>query len=505
MRGAYESVESAARRRPHPRLSVSAQALLDEFGRERLSSMIAHSVRNDPEARTLIRRTQDYTVGTGPRMKAKSGDARFDKQIAKLWQDYTTKKDPIRIDIAGMKTLVGCMNAIISEWFTGGRVGAVMVTTGHAAGSIQLISSVRMRNPRSTQDDDTHTAGIEFLKDGPPTRFHVADWAHGGRYLSHNTSPVPAESFLYMPQPMDQEIDIYAPEPILGVGIRSIEQLNEFASATSAAGTVGATSPLVHTEAEDHDEAEVEQSGDGSQPGYGTDEQGNDELRIDKTSVGLIFRAKHGEALSSMRQEFPSGAVRPFIQMQLARISATMGVPAPILTGDWTGISFNGAKMVQAAYGVTRDRLFAGLVTDFLDPLYRFFVDFCIIHKLIRPPVGRETDVYEVEFRPPVLPEPDPAKAEQTWGFRLNRGMSTMQEYLEPKGRTPREHFAILAEERELAKEFGVVHPVDSDDTGKDDQIAEPKPGERELDGAGGGAPGEGKGGELVETGEGTR
>lgn len=499
-RGAYESVTGSDRRRPHPRLPRATQAVLDVFSRERLAHLIAHSVRNDPEGRTLIRRLQDYTVGPdGPRHKAKSGDAEYDRKIERLWKEYTKlSTGPFRIDATGLHTLAGMACSVLDQQCVEGRCGGVLVTKGPGAGGVQLIEGIRIRNRGNRQDDETHFAGVEVAPNGPPLAYHVADWLHGGLTLGLQTHRVPAESFLYMPQRMDPQVGVYAPEPMLGVSTRSTEALNEMCLGVVQAVTTQSASAMVHQDSGEDDIPPEGAGTDRSQAGYGQDEMGREELRVDRSAAGVIFRLRAGEKLESLNSTFPSQAVGPFIELQLTRIAMTMGISRQLLTADFSGMSFSAAKMVLAAYRATRDRLHEGLVQDFYQPVYRFFVDMCITHRLVRPPRGQGADPYACTFSPPEMPEPDPPKMIQAQGYALTNGMTTWDEFLAPRGVEFKEHADRLAKEIEYCRSIGVTHPMDRDAARAGRDLGEYLT-QRELDDAGGGRPGEDGAGRIVE------
>ena len=503
MSAAYEIMSRAGS--PGRRVSVhrSRQSILGPSERDQLLAISTHAVRNNPEARAMIRRQQQFVVGPrGAKIQADTGDEDLDARLDALWQMWAFENGDFRCDSAGLKTFPMMQKAVIEEDFVGGRSLHIMITDGDAHGSLQSIESQRITNPNGAIDTEGQIAGLTIEPEtGEILGYNVSRYMHGGAWLSTTTDAVEAADAIYCVQPMDSQIGVYAPEPILGISALTIAQTSEFLMAVTEAGKTQALTPMVHKRGPASTAAPLdEESKQVGDAGYSPDGQGRSIFNFVDSALGFIADLAPGDELINPRMEMPSGAIKPLIDIQLKRIAMGIGYGPQLLTGDFSSGSFSVARLAVQFARAVRDDSYEAMIRDFVTPARRHMIDSAMRLKLLDPPMSDDVDLYKFKHSPPPLPDPDPAETAQTNGYLVARGHKTMKAVLAERGEDLDDHVKELAAEITKFEQAGLVHPSTRDDSGEDAQLTEPRPAEiREADGTGGGKAGTDGSGELID------
>ncbi|MEO1584751.1 MAG: phage portal protein [Planctomycetota bacterium] len=494
-----------SRFRQTPSSRESLQRMIDRIAREDLQGAATYAMQNDAEARAHVGRLEDLVVGDeGPQLESATGDGYYDDLINSEWPRYFGDVGPGTMDCRGMVPGTHLLRSQVNASCVSGRNGWAGVGTdaeaddsvrreNDPAGSVQLFDGVRIMNPSGGLDTDSRIAGVELGAYGQFLGLHVAGWSHGGMYLGLETRFIDASAgpVGYVPNPMATELDLIAPPPALAAALLPMAQLSAVINTVVDAAIREANLKDYLKPGSPTDEM-LDSIGSGNPLAEGFRINGRGELEIGMVNTGLMV-VREGDEIVSGTSQYPQQAIEPWIRSQLQRVSSSLGMTYEIASGDYRGMTFNGARLAMQLTGRRIAVVQSALERMFLRPVFtRVFVPWLIARgdlKASRLPIGwdRPTVTH------PEMPDPDPQKTQVRILTQTKTGVTLDRDIAAMRGESLDEYRGHVLEQAAFYESAGVANPMGAavmvvPESGQDQP--QPLPGERAGgDEAGGGAP----------------
>jgi capsid protein len=428
-------------------------------------------LRNNKLARSMVKRTCDFVVGSCVRLQAKSDDPAFNAAVEKWlrawWEEGGIGVTPgiehnahRRADgrTAGRTGTQLCRLAVRSAFRDGGVLALLT-----SAGQVQLVEYERLKTPARQTQNPAMVNGVEYGQDGngPVVAYHVAKWNRTGgmlgAYTEQNTQPVPAAYVLNLANPADDEVGVTIPEPGLAALVEDFELVRNYVKDTQLAARIATLFGLIT-------KTQYPQDGGLMVPGTTATKTLGDgstaEQREIEMQPGFVAHLKPGESIEQIDPKQPTTVFGDFVMTNLVLMGAEAGLPLVLWLMDLTKVNFASARCaVLLAYGT-----FAvwrrWLAERFIIPLVRWRVAMAIrrgeIEGVPAGAVPMGWDRFEVLFSP--MPVLDPLMQYQAEAYAVEKGLRTFRDVVtQLTGGDFDEHLEQLAAERNRREELGIL------------------------------------------------
>lgn len=418
-----------------------ADAHRDPISLDSLRRQCQELDRTNLLAQTLVGRDIDLTVGDGFTIRSQSSDAAWNRAADEYFtrwagglrkiRDNTGKvvrveRTPGECDVRGLMTFADMQAAVVHAWDVEGDIGWVLTNKGQ----LQGIEAERIQNPRGplTIDQKGLISGVELDEAGRPVRYHVATGdgvTMGGGWLGGQTAPVPADSFLFLPNPIRQIVGSTRGEPQLAVSIKRFEHLEGFdESARMAARAQASLAWVIKLMRPDLGAAAWEGSDT-----TGPNGEARREFDIEPLTAKYLGPQEEMQTLGPTQ---PGPMYEPFVLMQLAFLCAGVGVPLPSFLLDARLVNLASMRCVQQIGWRRVWRKQGSLGTKFVSPVRNWKIAMGI---RLGDLTFRE-DWMAHDWTPPPAPMMDP-KTE------IEAGLKAVDGRLKSRGRVMDELFGI--------------------------------------------------------------
>lgn len=172
-------------------LSYDREAVL-ERGRE--------LERDNALAAALLDRYVENVVGTGFKLRMKSGDKAWDQAVEAAWAEWSANAD-----VRGIDSFPALCRLVARSYKRDGDVLVVKVARGPGKGRLQLVEADQLRSPPGqVQSSARMVSGVELDPVGAPTAFHVISGEYDRQTLSRQGQPattvIPAKNAVFLAQ-----------------------------------------------------------------------------------------------------------------------------------------------------------------------------------------------------------------------------------------------------------------------------------------------------------------
>ena len=369
------------------------------------------AARNDPWAGTALDKLVSNEIGTGIQAKTKYGDDAFKAAAKKLWDRWTKIADA-----DGIFDFYGLQSLIVREWHEAGEVFIRIRNRLPSDGlpvplQLQVIEAEQCpaNYYASASNGNYIRAGIEFNLIGQ----RVAYWMynqHPGDVLFDNINGLQLKRI-----PAEQILHVY--EPTRAGQIRGIPLM---------------TSTLVRMfNIDNFDDAVLERQKIGNLfAGWYTQPSGDPELEDSPLADASTGVACDGTPMAGLEpgtmQELPPGVepkfssppdagsnYAPYMRSQLMAVSARLGIPYEVLTGDLNGVSDRALKLILNEFRrIVEQRQWLVLIPQFCQRVRDAWWDAAVLDGAIDVPgyAKNRDDVLDTTWVPQGFPYSHPVQ-----------------------------------------------------------------------------------------------
>lgn len=469
---------------PKPSSAETASARKTIAGRAR------DLIRNSGVAAGAMRKARAQTIGPGFRLRAKPDAEQlgvdpkeavtFGRKLEAMWNRWAF--DPKRqCDIARRRTFGQISRTLWSERFQTGENLSVIrwqPDRGTAfATCIQEIDPDRLSNRNDAPDTDLKRQGITFSETGEPIAYdirerHGADYVVSAKLFDWTTLPrvdedgrrVVVHAFSADRAEQIRGISPFAP---LLAAFRSLERFTEaelgaaIINATFAAFIKSGFDPIATAEALGLDEGSIAGATKGWQDAR-LDIYGEEGLTIHDNKIAALAPGDDVTINNTTRQV---GNFAAFKKAFLQDFAAAIGLPYPVLSEDWNGISYSAARAALAETWriVTEDR--EDFISDTIDPVYYEVMTEAFWRGYVTEPdgwppfEGNEVAYLNADWTGPGRGYVDPQKEAAANLLLWRMGAKTLDQICAEQGLYWEDVITQIAQELERMNELGISMP----------------------------------------------
>lgn len=447
-------------------------------------------MRNSGVAAGAMRKARAQQIGPGFRLRAKPDAEQLgvDPQTAvafgrdlEAWWNRWAFGPKRQCDIARKRTFGQISRTLWSERFqTGENLSVLRWQEGRGtefATCVQEIDPDRLSNRNDVPDTDLKRQGITFTENGEPIAYDIRE-RHSGDYV------VSAKMFEWTTLPRIDEdgrrvvvhgFSADRAEQIRGISpfapllaaFRSLERFGEaelgaaIINATFAAFIKSGFDPIATAEALGLDGGEMAGATKGWQDAR-LSMYGEDGLTIHDNKIAALAPGDDVTINNTTRQV---GNFAAFKKAFLQDIAAAVGLPYPVLSENWEGVSYSSARAALAETWriVTEDR--DDFISDTIDPVYYEVMTEAFWRGYLTEPdgwppfEGNEVAYLNADWTGPGRGYVDPQKEAAANLLLWRMGAKTLDQICAEQGLYWEDVIAQIAQELDRMRELGLSMP----------------------------------------------
>lgn len=428
---AYESVKPT-RTRKHPKDNSSGNTLT-AMATETLRGQARHLDQNHDICRGILNNLVNYTVGAKgigieSQVMNKDGtvDAEFNKQIAKLFKDWSRKPETTQ-----QLSWASTQRMVCRTWLRDGEALSKSVA-GAVSGlnhgtkvpfSIELLEADHIAD---VSNDASVIQGIEVNAWGQPRFYHLHDQHPSERtHFKFNTRKVSAGVIDHIK--FTDRFKQLRGVSVFASAISRLNDLKDYEESERIAAKISASMAAYIKK--------------GSPDSYlANRESEDDEDRDFSLSAGMIFdNLAPGEDVGTIQSNRPSALLEYYRNAMIKAISS----------GTSSGFSSN-AKTYDGTYSAQRQELVeqwihyavlsSEFIQQFVEPTYIRFIKVAIASGVLKVPAHIDRDtLFDADFLTPSMPWIDPKKEAEGFEKLLSLKITSPQKVIRARGDNPQE------------------------------------------------------------------
>lgn len=389
-----------------------------------------HMTRNNGWAKRAVEAITKHAIGEGIQ-PAPLGKLAKIQNVKDIWHDWACST---ACDWYGKTTFYGLQELAMRSIVEGGDVLIIrrwVMPDDDCTLPIklQLLEGDQLDHTRNGINDmGVARLGIQFDKSGLIIGYWVFDYHPGdGMYfgMKCESQYVPKLDVLHV-------FEVLRPGQCRGIpfGVSSFMKLGDFS---------------------DYEDAQlVKQKIAACFSAFVLGSESTDTDPIEDLEPGIIEHLGSGE---SMEFANPPSVTDydPYASRILQGIAAAYGITYEMLTMDYSKVNFTSGRM--AKIDVTnnfRSWQYNMIVPQLCDPVWRWFIQACLI-------TGKLREAVPADWTAPRVQQLDPVKETDAQVKRIKAGLSTISETLRETGREPDEFFNEYKQDKERLDELGLT------------------------------------------------
>lgn len=365
-------------------------------------------------------------------------DTDINDKIKKAWNDWADHY----CSLDGQDTIVEiCQTAIRNTATDGECLYRIVKGNVNPYGiALQAIDPALLDVDFSKQLSDTRSIvmGIEF-EGHKPVAYHIWNRHVGLQGFPRELERVPADEIIHI---YDNDNFTVRGLSWLAPAFRYLTQLDDFLVAHLKASNLAANAPLI-------------ESFDSSSPAPIVSVEGNGEPEpLDVPGFTSIY-VPQGKTVTATNLQFPNAQIETTVRLYLQAAAAALNMSYENLTSDYSNTSFSSGRLgglKEKSHWRTCQRFF---VMHFLMRVYRVWIKQAMLTRRITLP-GVSSEYYSVQFQPRGFSYIDPVKEMKAYAEGISQGLMTRTQICAELGSNYADNIRTLAEEQNLAQEFGV-------------------------------------------------
>jgi capsid protein len=441
------------------------------------------AARDNPIARAFVKRSQDFTVGDGPIIKATTSNPDWNAAHDRLMLAFAagdlvvseagrgdegreTRGREVAVPVEPMgRDLASVLRLVDKAWKTDGDILIIDRDLAKDGAMLQLVEAARVRKlnerfsgGRKPAGQNDIVAGVEINSIGKPIKYHVTSWGQGGTSVNYgDTVPVDAAACDLVINPVDDTAGMVRGEPGLQAVLGLLERIDAFVDKTLLAAEIATLFSLIVTHPQP---AQFQQAMVTAADAAEDREPENATKQVDMQPGGMLTLPV-GATATQVSPEHPSTNFKDFVHTLIMLAAADgAGLPMAATHLEAGGLSWSNIKALLAmgyrSIEVKQDRL-----RRIVRRLRRRVVMELIERGALPPvPVGEdgrsEIDKLDVIF--PNAPVLDFASESKGYSDAVQGGLMTSDEATQRLGTGTAESVTrALATEQALRRQLGVV------------------------------------------------
>lgn len=404
-------------------------------------------VRNNPLAAQAVQVLVNNIAGTGIRPRPKSGNARRDKRVAALWDDWSRHSDR-----HGHTDFEGLLALAVREMVEGGEVFAVRRRLPSRSGrvvplEIELFEADHLDESKVNLGGQGAEIrdGIEYDADGRRKAYYLMPDHPGGvhRFRSRAAEAsrrVPAEdvAHLFERQRVQNRGVPWGVAAMTALRDHGDWQLAEMVRKKTEACLVGI----------------VIGDDDAGSSGLNPIEDANGDL-IESFRPGMMMYSRGGKDVK-FSSPAHSGGVAEWNRVQMHIIAAGFRVPYALMTGDLSQANFSSNRAGLNEFRRMVEMIqWTVVIPMFCQRIWDWFCEAAFTAGLI------DREDIPVEWAPPRFESVNPKQDAETALIEVRAGFATRSSEISRRGFDPREVEGEMAADNDRADTLGLI--LDSD------------------------------------------
>lgn len=438
-----------------------------------LRSRSRDMLRNNPYAARACMIVRNNVVGVGinfqSQVKLPDGtlDDRINTDIEEKFTEWSRKQS---CHTAGTLCLNEICKTILTQVF---EAGEILIRKRYKAFgdsrvpfALEVIESDRLAdryNRAADSQGNSVRMGVEIDRWGRPVAYyfmkgHPGDYAFGISQTDLERVPAREVIHLFIANRFPQTRGV----PWLHTAINRLRDMGGYTEAEVVAARASANiAGFIRSEADDAPE----------------DKEG----AIFQVKPGAFVHLAPGEDISAFNPNRPTNSLEPFMRFMIREVAAGIGVSYESLSRDYSQSNYSSSRLSLLDDRVTWRILQGWLVTNFLQEVYREWLDLAVLCGELRFK-DYETNprkYRQARFRAPGWSWIDPTKEVQAYKEAVKAGFMTLSDVIAQTGQgadfddTLKARRAELDKQKELDLKFdtdpGSVAPVQTTKDVKDD------------------------------------
>ena len=450
-----------------PNRSADAEiAAVGSFLRDRMRDL----VRNNPHAANAVAQLVSHIVGDGIVPRAKTGNARRNKKINKLFEKFSKK-----CDFEGKLDFYGIQDLVVRGMIESGdgivqRVGVGRNHKGPVPLELKVIETDQIDSSRAwaRREDGSAVQGIGFDRNGKRSHYWLFDEHPGNAWID------PLGSTVSRPVPVKDIAHAYELQRVAVRGvpwgspvITSLYNLGTYEEAEIIRKKIESCLVGVLVGAEDDDGIGIELDDKERKPPGVYDADG---FVVEKFEPGMFAVAKGGKDIK-FNSPAATGSYEAYKKSQLHTIAAGFRVPYALLSGDLSQVNYSSSKIGMEAFKRLVSSVQWKIVIPMIcQPIWEWFCEAAYLAGQI------DTMEVEVEWTPPRFVSADPKKDTEGTVAEVRAGFKSPQRAIAETGYDPDEVLDEITEWNKKLDAQGVVLDSDPRRTTKQGQAHPPDP-----------------------------
>lgn len=449
-RGAFEGADKGRRSEGWRPSKAGANAAL-AGSRSELAARSHDLVRNNVYAKRAKTIFESAVVGSGHTLRVESGDIALNNAVEAAWKQWI-----FEADTSANTTLHGLARISAGAWFESGET-LIKRCVRKANDGLTVPLQIQILEADYLDSDKTQSLatgaikqGVELDSQGRPRAYWLFDkhpqdtGAEFASSLQSKAIPRSELSHLYMVDRPGQLRGV----PWLACAMMDLKNFDDYRDAERYRKTIEASVTAFVESAMSETDATPE--GLGAQV---TDSDGN---VVEYFEPGLIAYLNGGKSVTFNKPATVGFGYMEFVRSELLGISAGLGIPYELLTGDLSQVNFSSIKVGLLEFR-RMARMWQGQVFqhNFYRPVFRWWLDLAIAGGLF------PERVYAFAFDAPrfeVVDRLDEAKADIA---EQRGGTATMADCLAQRGSSLDEYIAARSQELARLDAAGIVLDAD--------------------------------------------
>ncbi|MDR2805836.1 MAG: phage portal protein [Dysgonamonadaceae bacterium] len=395
-----------------------------------------HMVRNNGWAKRAVEVIARHTVGEGIQPAPIVVELLQRKKIKEIWRQWATTTD---CDWYGKTNFYGLQELAMRTITEGGEVLIIKRWVENNESGIplklELMEGDRLdHNRNGINEKGIVRMGVQFTQTGELTGYWLFDYHPGDDIYAFNT----IESRFFEKADVIHSFELLRIGQVRGlpIGVASFMKIGDFSDYEDA--------QLLKQKVAACFAAFIVDGDSGITPTKGED----DSLEI--LEPGVIEHLKPGDTVEFANPPSVSD-YDGYSTKILQGVAASYGITYEMLTMDYSRVNFTSGRMAKIDVTANfKSWQYNMLVPQICNPVWKWFIDACLI-------VGKITAPVSADWTAPRVQQLDPVKETGAQIKRIRAGLATLSETIRETGREPEEFFEEYTQDVERVRKLGIT------------------------------------------------
>lgn len=419
-----------------PATHQDARLDLPSATRQTLQSKARYFERNSPLINRLADIFETYTVGVGLTVHPQSSDGEWNKRARAWWSGWERLAD-----ISTRQTFGTLQGLIARAWFFDGEC-FILLTESETSRRprLQVIESHRVKTPDKliSEEGKTVVDGVQIdTKTGRPV----------GYYIDGNEKPVPADIIIHVFEP--SRPGQYRGIPFLTPAINLLSDLTEIEKLEiKAARAASVVANILKTSSGEVSAEELIANGGNVSTNSTTSEVSAYQERLGGETIVL----RPDQELTQFKSDRPSVVAMDYMRQLRADVCSACGIPSVLAFPEqMQGTQYRGALDMAATFFKCR----SAVMQEVVRRIWEYVI--AAASPFERDINSKPSDWYKVTIPSPRAVNVDVGRNSAAMLAELQAGVTTYSQIYGPLGIHWEDAFNSLAEERQTAKDLGLI------------------------------------------------